>query len=83
KEPEPTKYWLSTLPAHIPLRRLVRLAKIRWRVEHDYRELKTALGLGHFEGRTYQGFLRHLTLASVAQAFCTLERLCPPAPATV
>ncbi|MGI5133468.1 MULTISPECIES: IS701 family transposase [unclassified Streptomyces] len=83
KEPEPTKYWLSTLPAHVPLRRLVRLAKIRWRVEHDYRELKTALGLGHFEGRTYQGFLRHLTLASVAQAFCTLERLCPPAPATV
>lgn len=53
------------------------------RVEHDYRELKTALGLGHFEGRTYQGFLRHRTLASVAQAFCTLERLCPPAPATV
>jgi SRSO17 transposase len=79
KEPEPTKYWLSTLPAHVPLRRLVRLAKVRWRVEHDYRELKTALGLGHFEGRTWNGFHRHLTLASVAQAFCTLERLCPPA----
>lgn len=82
-EAEPTKYWFSTLPTDTPLRGLVRLAKIRWRVEHDYRELKTALGLGHFEGRTYQGFLRHLTLASVAQAFCTLERLCPPAPATV
>ncbi|WP_258308926.1 transposase, partial [Streptomyces sp. NWU339] len=82
-EKEPAKYWLSALPAHVPLRRLVRLAKIRWRVEHDYRELKTALGLGHFEGRTYQGFLRHLSLASVAQAFCTLERLCPPASATV
>ncbi|PZG84382.1 IS701 family transposase [Streptomyces sp. NTH33] len=80
-EEEPTKYWLSTLPADIPLRRLVRLAKIRWRVEHDYRELKTALGLGDFEGRTYQGFLRHLTLASVAQAFCTLERLSPRAAA--
>ena len=81
-EPEPTNYWFSTLPADTPLRRLVRLAKLRWRVEHDYRELKTALGLGHFEGRTFNGFLRHLTLASVAQAFCTLERLCPPAPAT-
>ncbi|MER5918327.1 IS701 family transposase [Streptomyces sp. NPDC001982] len=80
-EKEPTKYWLSTLPADTPLRHLVRSAKIRWRVEHDYRELKTALGLGHFEGRTYQGFLRHLTLASVAQAFCTLERLRPSRPA--
>lgn len=81
-EPEPTKYWLSTLPADTPLRRLVRLAKLRWRVEHDYRELKTALGLGHFEGRTFNGFHRHLTLASVAQAFCTLERLSPKAAAT-
>lgn len=81
-EKEPTKYWLSTLPANLALRRLVRLAKIRWRVEHDYRELKTALGLGDFEGRTWNGFHRHVTLASVAQAFCTLERLCPPAAAT-
>jgi SRSO17 transposase len=81
-EEQPVKYWLSTLPADTPLRHLVRAAKIRWRVEHDYRELKTALGLGHFEGRTFNGFLRHVTLASVAQAFCTLERLCPPAAAT-
>jgi SRSO17 transposase len=78
-KPEPTKYWLSTLPADTPLRRLVSLAKIRWRIEHDYRELKTALGLGHFEGRTWNGFHRHLTLATVAHAFCTLERLSPPA----
>lgn len=81
-EPEPTKYWLSTLPADTSLRRLVRSAKIRWRVEHDYRELKSALGLGHFEGRTWNGFHRHVTLASVAQAFCTLERLSPKAAAT-
>jgi SRSO17 transposase len=57
------------------------LAKARWRVEHDYRELKTALGLGYFDGRTWNGFHRHLALASVAQAFCTLERLRPPAAA--
>ena len=81
REPEPTKYWLSTLPEDTTLRQLVRCAKIRWRVEHDYRELKTALGLGQFEGRTWNGFHRHLVLASVAQAFCTLERLRPPAPA--
>ncbi|MBB4939140.1 SRSO17 transposase [Streptosporangium album] len=80
-EPEPVKYWLSTLPGDIPLRHLVRMAKIRWRVEHDYRELKTGLGLDHFEGRTWSGWHHHVTLVSVAHAFCTLERLNPKAPA--
>ena len=78
-ESEPTKYWLSTLEADIPLRRLVRLAKIRWRIEHDYRELKTGLGLDHFEGRTWSGRHHHVTLVSVAHAFCTLRRLDPKA----
>ena len=50
-EDEPTKYWLSNLPADTPLKDLVRLGKLRWRIEHDYRELKDALGLDHFEGR--------------------------------
>jgi SRSO17 transposase len=71
---EPTKYWLSNLPAETPLRELVRLAKLRWRVEHDYRELKDALGLDHFEGRSWRGWHHHVTLVSVAHAFLTLER---------
>nr|WP_106400360.1 transposase [Actinocorallia populi] len=54
-EPEPVKYWLANLPADTPPANLVRLAKIRWRIEHDYRELKTALGLDHFEGRSWTG----------------------------
>ena len=70
----PTKYWLSNLPADTPLTDLVRLGKMRWRIEHDYRELKDALGLDHFEGRTYPGWKHHVTLVSVAQAFLTLER---------
>lgn len=77
----PTGYWLSNLPADTPLRTLVHLAKIRWRVEHDYRELKTGLGLGHFEGRTHAGWNRHATLVCLSQAFCTLLRLDPKAPA--
>ena len=79
--PEPTDYWLSTLPAATRLRDLVRLAKIRWRIEHDYRELKDGLGLDHFEGRSYPGWHRHVTLAAVAQAFCTSLRYDPKAPA--
>jgi SRSO17 transposase len=79
-QPEPTDYWLSTLPADTPLRALVRLAKIRWRIEHDYRELKDGLGLDHFEGRSWLGWHRHVTLASLAQAFCTRLRYDPKAP---
>ena len=72
--PEPVKYWLSNLPADTPLKRLVQLAKLRWRIEHDYRELKDALGLDHFEGRGYRGWHHHTTLVSTAHAFLTLER---------
>jgi SRSO17 transposase len=78
---QPTDYWLSTLPEDTPTGELVRLAKIRWRIEHDYRELKTGLGLDHFEGRSFTGWHRHITLAALTQAFCTLLRTDPKAPA--
>ena len=72
---EPVKYWLSNLPADTPLLTLVQLAKLRWRVEHDYRELKQCLGLDHYEGRTYRGLHHHLTSVTVAHAFLTCCRL--------
>jgi SRSO17 transposase len=80
-EPEPVKYWLSNMTDGTPLKTMVRLGKIRWRIEHDYRELKTGLGLDHFEGRSYTGWHRHVTLVVLAQAFCTLLRLDPKAAA--
>ncbi len=72
---EPVKYWLSNLPAGTPIKSLVRLAKLRWRIEHDYRELKQCLGLDHYEGRTYPGLQHHLTCVTVAHAFLTTLRL--------
>jgi SRSO17 transposase len=78
---EPTDYWLSTLPPGTPIAELIRLAKIRWRIEHDYRELKHGLGLDHFEGRSFTGWHRHVTLAVLAQAFCTMIRTDPKVPA--
>jgi SRSO17 transposase len=75
---EPVKYWLSNLPETTPLVELVRLGKLRWRVEQDYRELKGALGLDHFEGRSWTGWHHHVTLVSVAHGFLTLERLRRP-----
>jgi len=80
-KPEPTKYWLSSLPETTPLVELVGLARLRWRVEQDYRELKGALGLDHFEGRGWPGWQHHVTLVSVAHGFLTLERLRRPKPA--
>ncbi|MFI7142939.1 IS701 family transposase [Streptomyces massasporeus] len=74
-EPETVQFWLSNLPDDTPLTTLVRLAKLRWRIEHDYREMKQALGLAHFEGRTWNGCHHHVTLVSVAHAFCTLQRI--------
>jgi SRSO17 transposase len=75
---EPSDYWLSDLPPDTTLSDLVHLAKSRWRIEHDYRELKTGLGLDHFEGRSWIGWHRHVTLATAAQLFLTRLRLTDP-----
>jgi SRSO17 transposase len=73
-EDEPTKYWLSTLPQNIPFRDLVDAAKLRWRIERDYEELKQEVGLGHFEGRGWRGFHHHATLCIAAYGFLISER---------
>lgn len=73
-EAEPTKYWLSTLPANVELAELVRMAKHRWIIERDYQELKQELGLGHFEGRGWRGFHHHATLCLAAYGFLVAER---------
>ena len=74
EEEEPTKYWLATLPEDIAFDRLVALAKLRWRIERDYQELKQELGLGHYEGRGWRGFHHHATLCIAAYAFLVAER---------
>lgn len=73
-EAEPTKYWLSTLPAETSLPNLVKLAKQRWIIERDYQELKQELGLGHYEGRGWRGFHHHGTLCIAAYGFLVAER---------
>jgi len=73
-EKEPTKYWLSTLPEDISLRKLVDTTKLRWRIERDYQELKQEVGLGHYEGRGWRGFHHHATLCIAAYGFLVSER---------
>lgn len=71
---EPIKYWLSTLSDEIAFHRLVDLAKLRWRIERDYQDLKQEVGLGHFEGRGWRGFHHHATMCIAAYGFLISER---------
>ena len=78
-ENEPTRYWLSTLPMDAPIATLVETAKLRWRIERDYQELKQELGLDHYEGRGWRGFHHHMALCVAAYGFLVSERsLIPP-----
>jgi SRSO17 transposase len=72
---EPTDYWLSNLPADAEPERLARLARLRWKIELDYRQLKGELGLDHYEGRSWLGWYHHTALVTAAHGFLTLERL--------
>ena len=74
-EPEPAKYWLATLSADTALVELVRTAKMRWRIERDYQELKQEFGLSHYEGRNWRGFHHHATLCIAAYGFLMADRL--------
>jgi SRSO17 transposase len=73
-EDEPTKYWLSTLPEDISFRDLVDIAKLRWRIERDYQDLKQEVGLDHYEGRGWRGFHHHATMCIAAYGFLISER---------
>jgi len=73
-EAEPTKFWLANVAHDISFRGLVDLAKLRWRIERDYQDLKQEIGLGHYEGRGWRGFHHHATLSIAAYGFLISER---------
>jgi SRSO17 transposase len=76
----PTDYWLSNLPADTSPERLARLARLRWTIELDYKQLKGQLGLDHYEGRSWLGWYHHTALVTAAHGFLTLERHSPNRP---
>ena len=76
----PSDYWISNLPADTTPEQLARLARLRWMIELDYKQLKGELGLDHYEGRSYLGFHHHCTLVTAAHGFLTLERADPNRP---
>jgi SRSO17 transposase len=68
------QYYFSNLPPTTPLTTLVRIARSRWAIEVQYRDLKSELGLDHFEGRSYPGWNHHAILAAMTFNFLQLER---------
>lgn len=73
------RHYLISLPASASLSQLVRLAHHRWAIEQHYQDLKTELGLDHFEGRSYPGWQHHMVISAVAYAFVQRERMRPRA----
>ena len=71
---EPVHYWLSNLPQNVSFKALVANAMGRWMIERDYQELKSELGLSHYEGRNWRGFHHHASLCIAAYGFLMLER---------
>jgi SRSO17 transposase len=71
---EPSAYWLSNLPGKTRLTSLVAISKHRWVIERDYEELKSEVGLAHYEGRNWRGFHHHATLCTAAYGFLMAER---------
>jgi len=69
------KYYLLNLDATASLPALVTVARSRWPIEQQYRELKDELGIDHFEGRSYRGWTHHTVLTAIAFTFLQLERL--------
>jgi SRSO17 transposase len=74
---QPSGYWLSNLPADTEPERLARLARLRWKIELDYKQLKGEFGLDHYEGRSWLGWYHHTALVTAAHGFMTLERQHP------
>jgi SRSO17 transposase len=77
---QPSEYWISNMPADTPPERLARLARLRRKIELDYKQLKGELGLDHYEGRSWLGWYHHTALVTAAHGFLTLERQRPNHP---
>jgi SRSO17 transposase len=74
---KPLDYWIANLPGDTDHERLARLARLRWKIELDYKQLKGELGLDHYEGRSWLGWYHHTALVTAAHGFMTLERQHP------
>jgi len=75
EEEEEIKYFVSNAPTDVSLDDLLLVAFSRWRIERSFQDTKQKLGLDHYEGRNYQGLIRHLLLCAVTYYFLQAQWL--------
>lgn len=73
-EDRPLHFHLTTLPVSWSRKRLVRTIKERWRTERLYQDLKTELGLDHFQGRSWIGWNHHVSVTLACYALLVSQR---------
>jgi SRSO17 transposase len=73
------KWFYSSLPADMPLDRLVQVAHLRWTIEQFYEDAKGECGLDEYQGRRWDGLHRHLALVMLAYCFLMLQASAPAA----
>ncbi|WP_030346847.1 transposase [Streptomyces sp. NRRL S-1022] len=71
--PWPAKLWLTNLTT-APAASLLRLSRLAERVDTDFAEITDRVGIRDFSGRSFDGWHRHVTLASAAHAVVALAR---------
>jgi len=69
------KFFISNAAEDISDIELHEAGTLRWPIEQCFQECKSHLGMGHFEGRSYHGFLRHILFVMIAHFFVTSLRL--------
>ena len=70
-----TKYFLTNAPQNTTPEELHEAATLRWPIEQCFEECKSELGMADFEGRSYNGFMRHLLFVMIAHFFSTSLRI--------
>lgn len=74
KAPDKLKAYLCWGMDNTPLEDLVFIAHLRWPIEQFHKEAKQILGIDRFEGRSWDGWHHHISMALLAYAFLSLIR---------
>jgi SRSO17 transposase len=74
-DPTVLKFYFSNAPAQTPPAEFVRLSGLRWPIETVFEESKGAVGLDHYETRSWLGWHHHMTLVAVAHGFLVRLRI--------
>ena len=74
EKPEELTYYVVFCPVGTALQKLVQVAGKRWTIEESFEITKDEVGLDEYEVLRWTGWYRHITLATLAQAYLVVTR---------